>query len=104
MEVDARNRWLLIPNSNIDTERQGITIAELKGYQMSRFCILEGSMCSRNVVCNGVSRDGERLVRKIFFFFFFGDLRGSLLNYMGIVGTFCGEIPTVDHYRRFNIV
>ena len=57
VKVDARFRGLLFPNSNIDTERQGITIAELKGHQMSNVYILEGSMCSRNVVCNGASRN-----------------------------------------------
>ena len=36
-------------------------------------------------------------------FFFFDGLRGSFLNYMGIVGTLCGEIATVHHYRLLEI-
>ena len=72
MEVDARFRGLLIPNSNIDTERQGITTTAREGQETAPLGTTERHIYSLNVHCTGMNGNlklNDMEVVMVFFFF-----------------------------------
>ena len=72
MEVDARFRGLLIPNSNIDTERQGITTTAREGHETAPLGTTERHIYSLNVHCTGMNGNlklNDMEVVMVFFFF-----------------------------------
>ena len=62
VEVDARFRGVLIPNSNVDTEQQSTTTIALEGHQMTALDIPERPLCSWKVLCTGMESNGGKLM------------------------------------------
>ena len=104
MEVDARFRGLLIPNSNIDTERQGITTTARERHETAPLGTTERHIYSLNVHCTGMNGNLKLNDMEVVMVFFFFQLERYFLSKMGIIGVFCGQVAAVDHHHRVGLV